>query len=168
MNNDERSEWIEMEMDEDSWLEDEIELILTRQEVLLLSDQTSVMVSQDVAEQKKLGVVRFPIRRIAASATIPVSFNTEIKIMECLSKLDNNNEVNAKFSFSEILAFKECCNSKLVYKGEKVGLNLLMKLSKLISDAYKRNNVPNELDAQLDEILKSRGTNNDNMKGGRI
>lgn len=78
--------------------------------------------------------------------------------------LSHNEKVTMTLTVSNLIALRECCNSRLKYDGEKVGQNLLVKICDLISEDYKpmidqKVEVSETVQDQITEIIQNKNNN---------
>lgn len=66
--------------DTDSRLENTKKLELTKNEILMLSDSISILVSKNIKEQREIGIIETPLRKLSNSASIVASFEITMKI----------------------------------------------------------------------------------------
>ena len=150
--------------DTDSRLENTKKLELTKNEILMLSDSISILVSKNIKEQREIGIIETPLRKLSNSASIVASFEITMKIINAVSMPSHNEKVTMTLTVSNLIALRECCNSRLKYDGEKVGQNLLVKICDLVSEDYKpmidqKVEVSETVQDQITEIIQNKNNN---------
>jgi hypothetical protein len=149
--------------DTDSWLENIKTLELTKNEILMLSDSISTLVSHNVKAQRENGIIEAPLRKLNNLASIAVTFEISMEIINAVSMLSNNDKVAMTLTVSDLINLRECCNSRIKYDDEKVGQNLLVKICDLISEDYKsmlnmKFEVSETVNNQITEIIQNNNT----------
>ena len=153
------------ENDLDCSLNEERIIQLTRNEILYLSDNMTLLM-EHVTEMGKMHV---PARQLMPQASVPVSIDLIEKIgVAFLQATDpDNSDKNAEISVTvaDLFLLRECCQSFLRVGKEPVGFNLLRKIYSLIfkKDTKYRNFIE-EITAGIDMSALAREERIRNME----
>jgi len=150
--------------DTDSWLENIKTLELTKNEILMLSDSISTLVSINMKSQRENGIIEAPLRKLKNLASITATFEITMEIINAVSMFSHNDKVAMTLTVSDLINLRECCNSRIKYDDEKVGQNLLVKICDLISEDYKsmvdhKVEVSETVQGQITEIIQNKNNN---------
>lgn len=153
------------ENDLDCSLNEERIIQLTRNEILYLSDNMTLLM-EHVTEMGKMHV---PARQLMPQASVPVSIDLIEKIgVAFLQATDpDNSDKNAEISVTvaDLFLLRECCQSFLRVGKEPVGFNLLRKIYSLIlEEDTKERTFIEELTAGIDMSALAREERIRNME----
>lgn len=123
--------------------EEELEITLTRNEVLYLDDSLTLMIEREMASASE-GMQLSTMRQVIPSAQLPVPIEIIDKIaLGVLYTTDPDNvgkDVDLIFVASELYLLRELCQSYVKIGNEPVGYNLKKKIySVLYENEYKTN-----------------------------
>ncbi len=116
----------------DDFDEETKQLILTRNELLYLSDSVTILL-EHASEQGKMHI---PARQLMPSAGVPVPVELIQTIgLGFVSLTDENNSdetATINVTLADLYLLRECCQSFVKINNEFVGFNLLKKIYNLI------------------------------------
>ena len=140
------------ENEDELWLENIVVLELTENEILYLNDRLSMLTFH-----KRGPTVTHPARDLKQEAAIGVPFEIILKIVNGIAQIQDG-KVEIEFPVGDLLMIRECCSSEYADGDEKVGRNLILKVSKLIYDQFTNSteiNVSNKAKNQIAEIINN-------------
>ena len=132
------------------------ELLVTKNELLYLSDSVTLLMEHS-AEQGKLHI---PARQLMPSAGVPVPIELIQTIgMGFITLADEDNTTDTTIlhvSVADLYLLRECCQSFVKINEEFVGFNLLVKIYDLIlEDAVLERRFINKITSGLDLSLNN-------------
>ena len=141
-------------------------LILTKNELLYLSDSITILMEHD-AEPSRIYI---PARQLAASASVPVPIELINAIgLGLLIATDPKTvpqEATIQVNMADLYLLRECCQSFIKINNELVGYNLIRKIyGLLLEETMEERNFINKLTTGIDfkletKPLKSNENNN--------
>ena len=133
--------------------EEELEITLTRNEVLYLDDSLTLMIEREMASASE-GMQLSTMRQVIPSAQLPVPIEIIDKIaLGVLYTTDPDNvgkDVDLIFVASELYLLRELCQSYVKIGNEPVGYNLKKKIySVLYENEYKTNKLIDNITSDI-------------------
>tara|TARA_R100001143_G_C3346423_1_gene127037 strand:+ start:459 stop:989 length:531 start_codon:yes stop_codon:yes gene_type:complete len=141
---------------EEELLSEVKQLTLTRNELIYLSDEVT-LIMEHVTDQ---GRISLPARSLKPSASVPVPIeliNTiGMGLLIASDKANTSNEATLLFNTADLYVLRECCSSWAKINEERVGYNLLQKIYKLLlEDSFEEKQFIDKLTSGIDFSLQN-------------
>ena len=152
--NDEEYDWVPF-TEED---EEEKVLSLTRDEVLYIDDQLTMMIERD-GRSESFSTVRPVIANAGLPAPVELLDKVGMAVLQITEEdISNDTEVTLKVSPTDLYMLREIAKSSIKLNGKFVGLSLKKKIYKLLyENEYKAERNLEQLLADVDvELDKSK------------
>tara|TARA_Y100001970_G_C14246965_1_gene868994 strand:- start:4524 stop:5006 length:483 start_codon:yes stop_codon:yes gene_type:complete len=152
--------------EDDNWLSTYQEIPVTRNEILMISDFVTISVTRNISGERESGKIEIPYRGLKDSANAMMEFHVIMNIFLAVSTRKNSK---LKLQVGDWIILREACNSRVKYGNENVGKNLLLKICKCVSDAYKKESeiqpkISKKLKSELKELLNKNNEDFNNKK----
>ena len=128
---------------DETWELEDKKLTLTKNELFMINNSITINKVLDIRKQVEDGVREIPLSKLYPNAAVSVDFDIYYKIIAAIASFENYKleTINLFFSKYQLMLLRECCDTRIVYGEENVGENLLIKISKLITEPSLEENM---------------------------
>ena len=128
---------------DETWDLENKKLTLTKNELFMINNSITINKVLDIRKQVEDGVREIPLSKLYPNAAVAVDLDIYLKIIAAIASFENYKleTINLFFSKYQLMLLRECCDTRIVYEEENAGENLLIKISKLITETTDGENM---------------------------